>query len=269
MAQDRYERGIARLREMEGDAGKAAIESLKDISPDLERYLVEFVYGDVYSRGGLTLKHKEIAAVSALVAMGNAAPQLKTRLNGALNAGCSLDEVSEVILQMSAYAGFPAAINAMKVLKEVVLERNGSGHEHGPAETAMKRSRADRYETGVEWLSKLDPNIVRAFEDEFESVMPDIARYTIEYGYGDVYSRQGLVLKSRQMATISAVAALGTAPVLLRFHINCGLNVGLTEQEIMEVMTIVSVYAGFPAALNGAFAAKEVFENRGRDGKTG
>jgi 4-carboxymuconolactone decarboxylase len=102
----------------------------------------------------------------------------------------------------------------------------------------------------------------RMFEDEFDEIMPDLARYTIEYGYGDIYSRLGLDLKSRQVATIAAIAALGTAPVLLRFHINAGLNLGLTEREIMEVMILISVYAGFPAALNGASAAKEVIRGR-------
>ncbi len=120
----------------------------------------------------------------------------------------------------------------------------------------------DRYETGVKWLSRLDPRIVNAFEAEFEEIMPDLAKYTIEYGYGDIYSRPGLDLKSRQVATIAAVAALGTSPILLRFHINAGLNVGLTKREIMEVMILISVYAGFPAALNGASAAKEVFLGR-------
>ena len=262
MAEERYNRGFEKLKEIEGDAGKAVIESLKDISPDLGRYMVEYTFGDVYSRDGLTLKHKEIAAVSALIAMGNAAPQLKARLSGALNVGCSLGEVAEVILQMSAYAGFPVAINAMKVLKEVIIERKEMGLGPSPTKRVVKPSRTDRYKTGVKWLSKLDPSIVRVFEDEFEEIMPDLARYTIEYGYGDVYSRPGLDLKSRQIATIASITALGTSPVLLRFHINCGLNIGLTEQEILEVMILISVYAGFPAALNGALAAKEVFQNR-------
>ena len=92
-----------------------------------------------------------------------------------------------------------------------------------------------------------------------------MAKYSIEYGYGDIYSRPGLDLKSRQIATMAALAALGTAPAQLRFHINAGLNVGLAEQETIEVMILMSVYAGFPAALNGVFAAKEVFQGRYSD----
>jgi 4-carboxymuconolactone decarboxylase len=228
----------------------------------LGRYVIEYSFGDVYSRERLTLKYKEIAVVGALVAMGNAAPQLGVHLNGALNVGCSLEEVKEIILQMSAYAGFPAAINAMNALKEVVIERRDKNLEDNSKEKLKQRTCADRYETGAKWLSKLDQGQAKKLEDNFEDIMPDMARYTIEYGYGDVYSRPGLDLKSRQIATIAALTALGTASPQLKFHINAGLNVGLMEEEIIEVMILMSVYAGFPAALNGTLAAKEVFQGR-------
>jgi 4-carboxymuconolactone decarboxylase len=262
MENERFQRGWEKLREIEGDAGERVMESLKDISPDMGRYIIEYSFGDVYSRDGLTLKYKEIAVVAALVAMGNAAPQLKVHLNGALNVGCSLDEIKEIILQMSAYAGFPAAINGMNALKEVLVERKEVSPGDDSGEKVNRRPPTDRYETGVEWLSKLDPEQVKRLEAHFEDIMPDMARYTIEYVIGDIYSRPGLDLKSRQIATIAALTALGTASAQLRFHINAGLNVGLTEQEIIEVMIMMSVYAGFPSALNGIFTAKEVFQAR-------
>jgi 4-carboxymuconolactone decarboxylase len=124
---DRYDRGFAKLKEIDGEAGDRVIESLKDISPDFARYLIEFSFGDIYSRGGLDLKSREIATVAALVAMGNAFPQLKVHINGALNVGCSREEVIEVIIQMAVYAGFPAALNGLSAAKEVFDERNMKG----------------------------------------------------------------------------------------------------------------------------------------------
>jgi 4-carboxymuconolactone decarboxylase len=124
MANDRYDRGFEKLKEIDGESGERVIESLKDISPDFARYLIEFPFGDIYSRKELDLKSREIATVAALVAMGNAFPQLKVHIHGALNVGCSQTEVVEVIIQMAVHAGFPAALNGLSAAKEVFEERN-------------------------------------------------------------------------------------------------------------------------------------------------
>lgn len=127
MSKDRYERGLEKLREVDGEAGERVMESLKDIAPDLARYLIEFPFGDVYTRPGLDLKSREIAAVAALTALGYAIPQLKVHINGALNVGCSREEIVEIILQMAVYAGFPVALNGILVAKEVFKERDEKG----------------------------------------------------------------------------------------------------------------------------------------------
>ena len=127
MVSDRYDRGFEKLKEIDGEAEERVIESLKDISPDCDRYLIEFPFGDIYSRTGLDLKSREIATLAALVAMGNAFPQLKVHIHGALNVGCSRTEVIEVIIKMAVYAGFPAALNGLSAAKEVFNERNMTG----------------------------------------------------------------------------------------------------------------------------------------------
>jgi 4-carboxymuconolactone decarboxylase len=120
---DRYELGLEKLKEIDGDAGENVIESLKDIAPDLARYTIEFSFGDIYSRPGLDLKSREVATVAALTALGNAKPQLKVHINAALNVGCSEEEIIEIIIQMAVYAGFPAALNGIFAAKEVFQER--------------------------------------------------------------------------------------------------------------------------------------------------
>jgi 4-carboxymuconolactone decarboxylase len=127
MSNDRYERGLKKLKEVDGEAGERVMESLKDIAPDLARYVIEFPFGDIYSRPGLDLKSREIAVVAALTALGTAVPQLKVHINGALNVGCTRREVVEVIIQMAVYAGFPAALNAMNSAREVFKERDEKG----------------------------------------------------------------------------------------------------------------------------------------------
>ncbi len=123
MTHSRFTAGLAKLNEIDGDAGQKVMASLQDICPDLARFTVEYPFGDIYSREGLDLKSREIATVAALTALGNCTPQLKVHLNAALNVGCTEDELKEVILQMSVYAGFPAALNGMFAFKEVLAER--------------------------------------------------------------------------------------------------------------------------------------------------
>lgn len=119
----RYTRGWEKLREIDGSAGERVVASLADIAPDFAKYLIEFPFGDIYSRPQLDLKTREIGVVAALTALGNATPQLKVHIHGALNVGCSKEEVVEIIMQMSVYAGFPAALNGLFAAKEVFAER--------------------------------------------------------------------------------------------------------------------------------------------------
>ena len=121
---DRFESGLAKLREIDGEAGERVMEALQDVAPDLARYTIEFPFGDIYQRPGLDLRSREIATVAALTALGNAQPQLKVHIHGALNVRCTRTEIVEVIIQMAVYAGFPAALNGMFAAKEVFVERD-------------------------------------------------------------------------------------------------------------------------------------------------
>ena len=120
---ERQERGAAALAAITGGTGAAVVESLKDLAPDLAQWIIEFSYGDVMSRPGLDLRSRQFATVAALTAMGTAAPQLKVHMAGALNVGCQPAEIVEIILQMAVFAGFPAAINALNLAREVFRER--------------------------------------------------------------------------------------------------------------------------------------------------
>ncbi|WP_174873677.1 carboxymuconolactone decarboxylase family protein [Vogesella oryzae] len=125
-ADSAYRRGWARLSQVDGMAGERVIAALQDVAPDLARYTIAFPFGEVYQDEVLTLKEREIATVAALAALGNATPQLKVHLHGALNVGCSREEVIAILTQMAVYAGFPAAINGVLAAKEVFAEREAT-----------------------------------------------------------------------------------------------------------------------------------------------
>lgn len=118
--QTRYEIGLGALKKIDGKVGERLVNSLADMAPDFARLLIEFPFGDIYSREEqLGLREREIATIAALTAMGNAQPQLKVHIEAGLNVGLSRQEIIEVIMQMSVYAGFPAALNGLSAAREV------------------------------------------------------------------------------------------------------------------------------------------------------
>ncbi len=118
-ADERRARGEKALAQITGQSGKNVVEGLKDIAPDLADWILDFAYSDVFSRPKLDLRSRELITIAALTAMGTAAPQLKVHIGGALNVGCKPEEIVETILQMTVYAGFPAAINGIHAAREV------------------------------------------------------------------------------------------------------------------------------------------------------
>ncbi|MDO5646929.1 carboxymuconolactone decarboxylase family protein [Paracoccus sp. (in: a-proteobacteria)] len=102
-----------------------------------------------------------------------------------------------------------------------------------------------RMQRGARLLNTIDGSAGQNVIDALSDIAPDMARYIHEFTFGDIYARPGLSLRDRQIATIAALTAMGTATPQLRVHIQAGLNVGLTRDEITEVMIQMAVYAGF------------------------
>ncbi|ENE9208808.1 TPA: carboxymuconolactone decarboxylase family protein [Citrobacter freundii] len=120
---------------------------------------------------------------------------------------------------------------------------------------------SERFITGQKMLQQVDGKGGEAVVESLKDIAPDFARYLLEFPFGDIYARPGLDLRSREIATVAALTAMGNAAPQLKVHIGAALHVGLTQDEIVEVIMQMAVYAGFPAALNGLFAAKELFSS--------
>ena len=117
----------------------------------------------------------------------------------------------------------------------------------------------ERLEKGIKNINRLVEGGDQRLLNGIGEVSPDLANYVLEFIFGDLYNREGLDLKTKQIITITALAVLGNARPQLEYHIKAGLNIGLSRKEIIDIMTHISGYAGFPAALNGVNAAKEIF----------
>lgn len=134
----------------------------------------------------------------------------------------------------------------------------------GSEQRAEKRARhaETRFERGWRRLKRIDGEAGEEVINALEDTAPNLARYTIEFPFGDVYDPDRLDLRSREIATVAALTAMGTAEPQLKVHMHAALNVGVTRRELIAVVEQMAVYAGFPAAINGAMAAREVFEER-------
>ncbi|AIQ19793.1 carboxymuconolactone decarboxylase family protein [Paenibacillus sp. FSL L8-0470] len=124
MSNERYTRGWEKLMQIDGEGGKRVIESMRDIAPDLGKYVVEFAFGEIYSREVLDLKQRQLITVASLTTQGGCEPQLNVHINAALNVGLTPNEVIEAIMHCIPYTGFPRVLNAVFVAKEIFEERN-------------------------------------------------------------------------------------------------------------------------------------------------
>ena len=123
MENTRFTQGMEQLKTIDGKGGENVIKSLEDIAPDLGKFIVEFAFGDIYTRGGLTKGEREMITLSSLLTAGGCEPQLKVHINGALNVGISPEKVIETFLQCIPYTGFPKVLNAVFAAKKVFSER--------------------------------------------------------------------------------------------------------------------------------------------------
>jgi 4-carboxymuconolactone decarboxylase len=121
---DRYERGLKKIKEVYGDAWD--VNFLDDLSPEMNDYTVEFLFGDVYNTNKLDARSREISIISILIALRANIP-LSIHMHGALNVGLTRKGLVEVIVQSSIYAGFPAAVNAIEIAREVFKKRDQKG----------------------------------------------------------------------------------------------------------------------------------------------
>lgn len=122
---ERYESGLEMLRQIDGTGGENVIRSLEDIAPDIGRQIIEFAFGDIYTRKTLTLQEREMITITSLLTAGGCEPQLEVHINGSLNVGISPEKIIETFIQCIPYVGFPKVLNAVFTAKKVFAKIQG------------------------------------------------------------------------------------------------------------------------------------------------
>lgn len=120
---ERYEHGLGVLTAVDGAAGAAVIDALRDVSPELAHHVVAWGFGEIYSRPELEPRDRQLVTLGMLTALGGCEPQLEVHINAALNVGLRPGQIVEAFLHSAPYCGFPRALNATLVAKKVFVER--------------------------------------------------------------------------------------------------------------------------------------------------
>ena len=124
MSNARFELGSEKLKEIDGIGGENVIQSLQDIAPDVGKYIIEFAFGDVYTRPELSMQEREMITITSLLTTGGCDPQLEVHINGSLNVGLSPEKIIETFIQCIPYTGFPKVLNAIYTAKKIFAERH-------------------------------------------------------------------------------------------------------------------------------------------------
>lgn len=200
----------------------------------------------------LTPKQQALSAAAALAAVGDL-DKLSTAYTQGLNAGLTVNELKEMTLQLYAYTGFPRCLNAAGVLENVLKERQQKGIQdpEGPAPQALDKN-ADKYELGKKNLEVL---VAASLPSHPQTFIQDTDTFLKEHLFADIFARGVLSFKEREMATVSALAALQTVNPQLKAHMGMAMNTGVTPEEMQGIIAVLRTQLGDKTAAN----AQEVF----------
>jgi 4-carboxymuconolactone decarboxylase len=248
------------LERLAGGDGQDYFDRFAATAPDLAQLSINFAFGEALARDGLEHKSKLLAIVAMLASSGNRSDALRLHLAGALANGVTREEIIELLIQLSVYRGFPAALNAFSVARSVFALGVQPLQVDIPAPVDTE-SRTDRLERGKALLAKSSAASGDAVVRSFDDIAPDLGRMIVEHSYGEVFSRKGIDLKTRELSACAALAAIGSATTEtpLRVHINAALNVGASREEIIETLVNLAAYSGYPATQQAIRIAAEEF----------
>ena len=225
-----------------------------DFGTDAEfmEILRKYIFCDIFSTGNLDVKTRELITVTSL-SVQQTLPQLKAHINAAINVGVKPDELIEAIYQCAPFIGFPKTLNAVGVLNQVLKER-GLKFENIPRSTTTDET---RYDKGYEIQNPLyGDEIAQTFKDLPDDMGKDVAKFLTEFCFGDIYTRKGLDIKTRELLSIVILTTAGNYEQL-KSHVAGALKANNTKEEITAAIIQCMPYVGFPKA----FEALKIVKN--------
>jgi 4-carboxymuconolactone decarboxylase len=261
--QERRASGIDVMRTLGGGAydPERAAEAMERRHGALGSFAIDHVLGDLWSRPQLSRRDRSLIVVTFLASIGST-EELGLHVRGALNHGLTREEVEEIILQVAGYAGFPLAMQATRIVDEVWRDLDGV-EKLPPKPAATLRDDDDRYAAATDVLGTLwagrtssDPAEARA---AIVGALGGVGEMAFDWGFGELWARDVLSRRDRSMVTLAILGILARTDELA-VHVPGALNHGVSREEVEEVFVQLTVYGGFPRAVESMRAARAAFD---------
>lgn len=212
----------------------------------------------------LSKKQQKIVTISSFTAKGEL-DKLKPELVAGLEAGLTVNEIKEVLVHLYAYSGFPRSLRGLQTFMTVLDERKAKGiNDNWGREASPITDTRNKYERGKEILSELQDVPVpegRATAG-YAGFSPEIETFLKEHLFADIFERDVLTYSERELVTVSVIASLGGLEPMLNSHMNLSLNVGITPQQLEQLVNIIEVNIGKKEAKSAQTVLNEVLKNR-------
>jgi 4-carboxymuconolactone decarboxylase len=245
---DRVERSKQKYAELFGNGQPAA--SVSD--PEFQDILSRFIFGEVFFQGNLTDQQRELITLVVLTTI-QTLPQLRVHVSTALNVGVTPVEIKEAIYQCAPYIGFAKTLNAINQTNDVFKEKNIAL----PLESQAQVDEETRLEKGLQVQISIFGDVIRQMREMAPENQKHIQEYLTAFDFGDIYTRSGLDLQTRELLTLCILSALGGCESQVKSHVQGNLNVGNSQELMIDAIIQCLPYVGFPRTLNALNCVNE------------
>ena len=210
----------------------------------------------------LSEQEKGIILIASYTAQGKLV-KLGDALNEGLNNGLTINEIKEVLVHLYAYAGFPRSIRGLQTFLEVLDDRKSKGiiDERGVEASPISETQ-DKYDRGKKILESLVGRSLDGPKPAYQEFSPEVDRFLKEHLFADIFERDVLSHKQRELVTISVIASLGTLEPMLKSHLNLSLNVGWQQEQLLQFTKVLEGTTTTENATAAKIVLKEVLDNR-------
>jgi 4-carboxymuconolactone decarboxylase len=231
--------------------------TLKTTDPELIEIFDTFAFDDVIAQSKLDTKTRVMLVLASMIG-SHAISEFKVLADAALNVGVTPVEIREIVYQSVAYVGMGRAFDFVCAANEVLANRGIELPLEGQATT----DRATRYERGLEAQKAIFGGMIDQMYDQSPKDQLHIQRFLSANCFGDYYTRTGLELRIRELITLSILIALGGADSQVKGHIRGNVDVGNGRDVLLDVVTQLLPWVGYPRTLNALTCLNEIAPER-------